>query len=165
MELRMNPVSDSISDRPRLASAKWIGLSLVVAVLAFLSSPHGPLGGFWRPSPDMPAPTGAQVPLFIFLNVTEAVAFGLGVSFLVFGYGLVRSAVSASRALSIATYLSIGWMLINWWPHDSLHVANGMNLSGLLRIEYGFHVTLIIAAAVLARFFLTVVSTRGLQRS
>ena len=161
----MNSISDSSSGRPRLASARWIGVSVAVAIMAFLSSPHGPLGSFWRPSPDMPAPMGAQVPLFIFLNVTEAVSFGLGVSFLLFGYGLVRSVASASHALSLATYLSIGWMLVNWWPHDSLHQANGMNLSGLLRIEYGFHVTLIIAAAVLARFFVTVSSTRGLRRS
>jgi hypothetical protein len=111
----------------------------------------------------LPTPTGAQVPLFILLNVSESIAFGLGISFLIFGYGLVQTATAASRPLRLAAYCSIGWLLANWWPHDSLHVANGMNVPGLLRIEYGFHITLMIAGAVLARFFYVVLADRGLR--
>ena len=44
-------------------------------------------------------------------------------------------------------YLSIGWFLVSWWPHDNLHIHNGD--------EYGFHVTLIIAAGVLALSLVT----------
>ena len=42
-----------------------------------------------------------------------------------------------------------------WWPHDNLHLHNGMDMQGLLFIEYGFHVTLIIAAGALAFSLLT----------
>lgn len=157
----MSPESDPLSGRRGRNWPKWVGVSFVFAFIAFLASPNGPLGPFWRPSADMPPPSGAQVPLFILLNVTEAVTFGLGVSFLIFGYGLLQSAPSASRALKLAAYLSIGWLLVSWWPHDSLHIANGMNLSGLLGIEYGFHITLMVAGAVLARFFFTLLADRA----
>ena len=124
---------------------KWLVVTLVLAVIAFLASPNGPLGGFWRPSADFPQPTDAQLPLFILLNVAEALAFGLGISFLIFGYPLVQTILPASNGLTLGAHLSIAWLLFSWWPHDSLHVANGLNLSGLLAIEYGFHVTLMVA--------------------
>jgi len=38
-----------------------------------------------------------------------------------------------------------------------------MNVPGLLRIEYGFHLPLMIAGAVLARFFVVVLADRGLR--
>lgn len=65
----------------------------------------------------------------------EVVTFGLGVSFLIFGYPLVQSTLPASKGLTFAVYLSIGWLLANWWPHDSLHIANGLKLNGLIAIE------------------------------
>mgnify|MGYP000870974538 CR=1 FL=1 len=42
----------------------------------------------------------------------------------------------------------------NWWPHDSLHIHIGMDLGGLLALEYVFHITLMVAGIILARFFL-----------
>ena len=36
---------------------KAIGLAVGLAGLAFLANPNGPLGGFWPPSMDFPAPT------------------------------------------------------------------------------------------------------------
>lgn len=134
---------------------KWAAVTLVFAILTFVSSPNGPLGVFWRPSPALPAPAGFQLPLFMLLNAAEAVSFGLGVSFFVFGYPHMRSILPTSRKLTFAAYLSIGWLLANWWPHDSLHLANGFYLNGLLAIEYAFHITLIIAGIILAIFFLT----------
>jgi hypothetical protein len=47
--------------------------------------------------------------------------------------------------LTFAAYLSLAWVLGNWWAHDSLHIHHGLNLVPLLGIEYGFHVTLMIA--------------------
>ena len=142
---------------------KWLVVTLVLAVIAFLASPNGPLGGFWRPSADFPQPTDAQLPLFILLNVAEALAFGLGISFLIFGYPLVQTILPASNGLTLGAHLSIAWLLFSWWPHDSLHVANGLNLSGLLAIEYGFHVTLMVAGVILAYFFFTLVRQRAVQ--
>jgi hypothetical protein len=73
---------------------------------------------------------------------------------LVFGFSAVRGASPNSRLIAWAMYLSIGWLLVSWWPHGHLHQVMGENLQGLLYIEYGFHVTAIIAGLVLAYGFL-----------
>jgi len=132
-----------------------LAVMLVLAFVAVLASPNGPLGVFWRPPVGSPVPTSAQLPLFILLNIAEGLAFGFGVSFLIFGYPMVRAISPASTGLTRAAHISIAWLLANWWPHDSLHMHNGLNLGGLLGIEYGFHITLMIAGVIVAYFFLT----------
>ncbi|MGH7273459.1 MAG: hypothetical protein ACREIQ_03225 [Nitrospiria bacterium] len=138
--------------KPRV---KVLITTLVLGITAFLAAPNGPLGAFWAPHPSVPEATGVQIPLFVIQGVVEALAFGLGVSFLIFGYPLVKAIGPASAAMTRAAHLSIAWFLINWWPHDSLHIHNGLELNGLLAIEYGFHITLIIGGLILAYFFLT----------
>jgi hypothetical protein len=109
----------------------------------------------WPPDPASPTPSGGQLPFFILLSVFEAAAFGLGISFLLFGFPAILRLARSSRLRAWAMYLSVGWFLVSWWPHDNLHLHNGMDLQGLLYIEYGFHVTLILAALVLAFSLLT----------
>ncbi len=139
-------------------SISWIkvaGLTVGLAVIAFLLSPNAPLGGFWRPDAHMPMPTAGQLPHLLLINLAEVIAFGLGMSFLVFGYPLVRAIAPASPRLTRAVHLSITWLLVSWWPHDSLHIHNGMNLNGLIAIEYVFHVTLMATGVILAYFVLS----------
>ena len=152
--------SKALAERTGQNWIKWLAVTLVLAIIAFLASPNGPLGAFWRPSPDFPQPTDAQLPLFILLNATEALAFGFGIAFLIFGYPLVQTFVPATRGLTLAAYLAVAWLLISWWPHDSLHFTNGINMSGLLAIEYGFHVTVMVAGVILVYFFLNVLRGR-----
>ncbi len=161
----MSTESQTLSREANRNWVKWLVVTLVLAAIAFLASPNGPLGGFWRPSADFPKPTDAQLPLFILLNLAEALAFGFGISFLIFGYPLMQTLLPASKGLTLAAHLSIAWLLFSWWPHDSLHVANGMNLNGLLAIEYGFHVTLMITGAILVYFFLALVRQRAAPSS
>ncbi len=137
-----------------------IALTLILGVIAFLLSPNAPLGGFWRPGPDVPMPSSAQLPLFILLNVAEVVTFGLGISFLVFCFPFIRAISPASDLLTRAAHISIAWLLFNWWPHDSLHLHFGLELNGLLAIEYGFHLTLMIAGGILAGFFILLLRER-----
>jgi hypothetical protein len=94
---------------------------------------------------------------FMFEAFVEAVALELGVSFLIFGLPIVRRVEPALRLRAWLIYLSIGWALVSWWPHGSLHVSNGDDMQRLLYIEYGFHVTLVISAAVAAYCFLSLV--------
>jgi hypothetical protein len=82
------------------------------------------------------------------------------VSFLIFGYPLVKALALASEGLARAAHLSIAWFLISWWPHDSLHKHVGLNYDGLLAIEYGFHVTLILAGLIIAYFYVTLLRQR-----
>jgi hypothetical protein len=138
-------------------SAKVVAVTLIAAIVGFLTESHGPLGAFWAPDPSFPLAAGLQIPLFMLLGAIEALAFGLGVSFLLFGYPVLKGIGHATAGATRGAHLAISWILINWWAHDSLHIHNGMDLNGLLRIEYGFHVTLIISGVLLARFFLTLV--------
>jgi len=134
-------------------ATKVVIVTLVFAVLAFLSNAVGPLGGFWRPAADAPNPAGIQRLLFVVLLAVEAIALGLAVSFLLYGFPLVRAVSAASPGLTRAAHLAIGWLLLNWWAHDSLHLHVGMhNVNGLLGIEYGFHFTLIVSGLILLLF-------------
>ena len=124
---------------------KVLLITLGVAVPAFVLSPI-----IWPPDPHMGAPAGLQLLLFMILAALDALTFGLGVAFIRYGLPLVRRAASGSRARTWITFIATAWLLISWWPHDNLHKHNGMDLDGLLRIDYLFHVSMMLAGAVLA---------------
>jgi hypothetical protein len=137
----------------------WVKVLLVTVLIAAPAMVLGPV--IWPPAAGGPQPTGSQLPFFILLALTESVLFGLGISFLLFGLPVVRRVSPDSKARAWAMYLSIGWLMISWWPHDNLHISNGNDLQGLLYIEYGFHFTLMIAALVLAYCFLSLIRQRS----
>lgn len=131
----------------------WVKVALVTVVLAVVTMVLGPV--FWPVAEGGAQPTSGQLVFFIALEVIQCLAFGLGVSFLLFGLPLVRRASPNSRLLAWAMYLSIGWLLVSWWPHGHLHQVVGEDFQGLLYIEYGFHVTAIVAGLVLAYGYLS----------
>jgi len=57
-------------------------------------------------------------------------------------------------------YLSIGYLMVSWWPHLNLHTHNGMNLQGLLYIDYFFHLPLEVAGVALAVCFISLMRKR-----
>src|SRR5215203_2893869 len=132
-------------------------VALLTAICALPAMVLGRI--IWPPALDSPVPSSGQMPFFIILAACEALAFGLGVSFLAFGLSLVRRlrAAGLPRWLALVTYLSAGWLLVSWWPHDNLHIHTGEDLQGLLYIEYGFHVTLMVAGGIVAYSFLSLV--------
>lgn len=138
----------------RRAWVKVLVVTLLVTVPAFL------LGHvIWHPLGVAPSP--GQMPFFMGVSFFEALALGLGVSFLVFGLPLVRSVSADSRLRVWLMYLGIGWALVSWWPHGNLHMSNGDNMQRLLYIEYVFHVTLVISAAIVAYCFLSLLRERN----
>ncbi len=140
-------------------SVSVLGITLGLGIFAFVA---GPL--IW------PSPVGASTPysvygglapFFIAVALAEDLLFGAGVAFVIFGLPLVRSAAS-SPVMTWAAYLSIAWALVSWWPHDNFHRMTAGNLGvPLLLIEYGFHITLMLTALVIAWFFLSVLRTSG----
>jgi hypothetical protein len=120
-------------------------ITVPVAIAAFLLSPI-----LFPPADTGVEPTAAQIPLFVFLGVGDAVLLGLGVSFLVFGYPVLRRVSPDSKARAWAMYISIGYLMVSWWPHLGMHASNGMDLHGLLVIDFLFHLPLEVAGAVLA---------------
>lgn len=120
-------------------STKVLIITLVCAIPAFL------LGNVLWPASTEIAPTSTQLPFFIILAAVEAITFGLGVSFVVLSWNRMQS--------KPLVFFAIAWLLISWWPHDNMHKHNGLDLNGLLVIEYLFHVTLIVCAYIVAHDF------------
>ena len=141
-------------------SSTWIKVVVVSLFAAVAAMVAGPI--LWPTSdpPLFPEPAAAQVPFFVLLQVVTCLTFGLGVSFLMFGLPVVRRASTDSTFRAWFMYLSIGWLLISWWPHGHLHQHNGHDLQGLLYIEYGFHVAAMLAALIVAYGFLSLMRER-----
>ena len=138
---------------------KIAAVTALVAIPAFVLAPM-----LFIPSVEVPQPTSAQLPLFMVLGAFEAIGLGLAVAVLLFGGSWFQKLfVSSGRAR--AAHLSVVWLLGNWWVHDNLHLVNGLKLSGLLAIEYAFHITLMAAGAVLAWVVATGARAQGSERA
>lgn len=110
----------------------------------------------WPHPADAPVPPAGLMPVFIGLGIVDALAFGVGVAFLIFGFP-VLARIGGTGPLTWAAYLGIGWSLVSWWPHLNMHRVNGASFEGLLTIDIIFHLPLIAAMVILAAFFLRVV--------
>ena len=136
-------------------SAKVAAITAAVAVPAFF------LGPVLFPPADIGVePTSTQLPFFLFLAIGDAVLLGLGVSFLLFGLPVMRRVSPDSKMRAWTMYLSIGYLMVSWWPHLNLHTHNGMNLQGLLYIDYFFHLPLEVAGVALAVCFISLMRKR-----
>jgi hypothetical protein len=154
------------------ARRKLVLITVALGTLAFLFGPHAPLGGLiWPETAGLSGePTGLQAGLFALLFAVTALAFGVGSAFAVLCWPAVRDIFGPiRRTLAIAVHISIVWVLWNWWLHDGLHMVVVDSISGLLAIEYAFHVTIMLAGAVLAYAAVTLAGDRrqhaALQRS
>ena len=130
---------------------KWkvLLITLVVGLPAFLLGPM-----LWPPSGGM-APTPGQLPFFIAISAVEALAFGIGIAFLIYGWKMVKMVQKDAKVQGWLLCIAIAWGLISWWPHDNMHISNGENMQRLLYIEYGFHLTLVVCAFIVAYSFFT----------
>jgi hypothetical protein len=120
-------------------------ITLATAVLAFILAPM-----IWPPNLHVSAPVGLQLVLFMILAALNALTFGLGVAFICYGLPLVLRVADGSRASTWISFIATAWLLISWWPHDNMHKHNGMDLNGLLVIDYVFHVSMMVAGLALA---------------
>ena len=145
--------------KPRMSNRTIAIITIVLAIVAVLASPNGPLGFFWRPAPGSAAPAGFQLPLFIIINIAEGVTFGYGIAFMLFGRQYVTDLLPSRPTLASLAYLGLVWNMVSWWPHDSMHIHIGENLNGLLMIEYIFHMTLMAGAAIVAYYVINVART------
>jgi hypothetical protein len=125
---------------------------VVLALVVVWTAASVPIGlAIWPPAAG--APPGRLLPFFMIVSLFEGAAFGLGVVFLVFGRRLI-GARRPLRSLTGAAYLSLAWLLLNWWPHDGLHRSGfGRTFAGVATIDMAFHTTLILGAAVVTVFF------------
>ncbi|MDQ6771840.1 MAG: hypothetical protein M3024_02435 [Candidatus Dormibacteraeota bacterium] len=129
-----------------------------IAALAIgLGAPAFVLGRvIWPSPPGAQVPPASLLPFLIVPAVFESLALGAGVAFLVAG-GRALARLGQPRWLTLATYASVGWTLVSWWPHSNMHRAN-TSLQGLAAIDWTFHITLIVAAGVIAVFVYRMIS-------
>ena len=128
----------------------WLKFLLITLIIGIPAFALGPI--IWTPSPDI-KPTASQIPFFIFLSAIEALLFGFGIAVIIYGWKLVKKVPLPSKNRTLAAFVSLEWLLVSWWPHDNLHIHNGMNAQGLLYIDYIFHVTIIITSLILVHYF------------
>ncbi len=138
---------------------KMLLITLIVGVPAFFLGPV-----IWPPSPDI-QPTQAQMPFLIVLSAVEALAFGFGVAFILYGGRLIKRLAGGVGKAAGAMHGSLAWILVSWWPHDNLHIHNALNVNGLIVIEYLFHFTVIVAGLVIAYSFFALFkpATEGIE--
>ena len=116
----------------------------------------------WPDLADAVPPSSFQIPFFIGVSALESLAFGVGASFLIFGWKFM----SGRSTTEWLTFFSAIWGLVSWWPHDNLHRTIHMgDYNQLIRIEYGFHFTLIIAGVIIASFLWKTFSVRSTSAS
>ena len=125
----------------------WL-LTFVIAVVGFV---------LWKPlvlnnAPDTATdPHGAVLVGFIAETAFSSLAMGFGISLLVFGGRVVSALPESARRSGRVVQLSLVWLTAPWLIHEGLHVTNGDGRwSRLLGIEFGFHLTSYIAAALAA---------------
>ncbi|MGI5175172.1 hypothetical protein ACQEVZ_02425 [Dactylosporangium sp. CA-152071] len=108
----------------------------------------------WPDPPGAITPPADLLPYFLSLSVVESLLFGAGVAYAIVGLPVARRATKPA-ALDWAVYLSVCFMLLSWWPHDNMHrVLAHHDFAGLARIEYLFHVPLMVGAACVALYTL-----------
>ncbi len=136
-------------------SGHWLKWPVVAVPVAALVAPLSFV--LWPAPPGATAPPPSVLPALVAIAVViPALSFGVGVAFALFGRPLIDGGVSP--ALSRATYLSVAWLLLNWWPHSNFHrVASGWQ--SIIAIDFAFHTTVIVASVVVAAYCLE--SARG----
>jgi hypothetical protein len=102
------------------------------------------------------------MPAYLALAIVEALAFGLAVAFLLFGWPALRGLALGRPWLNRVLFVSLAWLMGNWWIHDGLHMNVGLDMERLLYIEYGFHLTLLACGGALELGLLA--AMRGARR-
>nr|BFD88944.1 hypothetical protein KitaXyl93_03040 [Kitasatospora sp. Xyl93] len=91
---------------------------------------------------------------FRLLYLCENLAFGAGVAFLVLGFPAVLRQ-GRSFGLSLLAHLSVGWLLVSWWPQDNLYrLTAATDWPRQTAMVFAFNVPLMLAAVVLVVFLL-----------
>lgn len=134
---------------------KMILVTILVGVPAFFLGPQ-----LLPPGHDVPQPPAHLLPAYMAIAAVEALAFGFAVAFAAFGWESIRELRLGVPWLNGALFVSILWLVGNWWLHDSLHIHVGLDMGRLVFIELAFHMTLLACGLVLAFGFLRLARAR-----
>lgn len=131
-----------------------MGRKIEALLITFLLGTFSLLFGeiFWPPSATL-TPTIEQVMYFLPLYAVEAALFGAGVAFAFMAFPLIKKTPGHLRSHLWYVYISMVWLLVSWWPHERLHLFVGTDVQKTLYVDYGFHLTTVIASLTLAISF------------
>lgn len=119
------------------------------ATFGLLFSPFGPIGSRVWPEPNnVVVPTAMQSNLLLGYTLLGGIAMGLALAFLVLGWGYTKRTFAGRPRLAALVHVSVVWILGNFWVHDNLHLVNGLNVDGIIAIDYTFHSTIMLATLV-----------------
>lgn len=142
----------------------WVKVLIITLIFGIVSFLLGDV--FWPMAESEVAPTAQQLPFLIVVMIIESIAFGLGISFLILGWPLVKKVAHGSKFTAWSLYIGATWYMVSWWPHDRLHMSmEHGDYWSLIAVEYGFHVTLILAGALIAKGFFDVMKWYGSHSS
>jgi hypothetical protein len=145
------------TDRPRFSNRLFF-LGIAIGIIAYFAG-----GVIWPPSIVLRF-TGLELVLSNAFYLFETLAFGWGISFLIWMLPRVEI-LRKERWLNFnAAALSVGWLLLSWWPHDRLHLTNYESVHSFLYIEYGFHIPTIVAIFIVAYYFFRFLEAYGGMR-
>lgn len=94
-------------------------------------------------------PTFLQSGLFLVLSLVEAISFVIGIMLLYVARKKLNKMEEAYKKYFSRIVYPVSFLLVSWGPHDWAHVHNNLGISGLLLVEYGFHVTSMIALVII----------------
>ena len=129
--------------------SKIIFITLLFGVPAFLSERV-----LWPDAAGIPIPSAIQLPFFIILSIIQSALFGFGIAFVSLFWKKAHSVSLTKGRIVSAVFISLAWLLVSWWPHANFHRAVGNDIQELLYVEYGFHLTNIIASVIVAYGFI-----------
>ena len=128
-------------------SKRWqmFFVTVVVGLAAFFTGPK-----IWPMGHEVPMPPPNLLPGYIALSAVEALAFGFAVAFAIFGWPAIRDLGLGARWLNKMLFVTLCWIMGNWWVHDNLHMHIGFDMNRLFYIELGFHMTMLACGLALA---------------
>lgn len=127
---------------PRRTNVAGLVTGTLAGLVTYLAEPL-------LPSPTMEVHGGQLVQLMI-IGAFESLAVAAAVWFAIAAFPHVRR---IGDAATWTTYVSVIWLLASWWPHDKLHARiDPHNMGTLLKVEWGFHVTLVLAGIIVGKY-------------
>ncbi len=105
----------------------------------------------WPDTPSSIVPPPNLLPFFLVPSLLEALAFGGGIAFLLVARPTGASDTQ-SQPLTTAAYVSTAWLLLAPWLHGNLHRHLGFDLTSIARIEWAIHLTMLLAAVIVALY-------------
>ncbi|NTV31100.1 hypothetical protein HGA91_03955 [candidate division WWE3 bacterium] len=100
-----------------------------IAIVAFLISPYGPLGWFWRPAVELPINGFMASLAYVLMLIVRVICFGYAVSFLLFKWKKLPALPSLSLAATRLFVAITALLTASWWVTSS--ISEVMRLSGL----------------------------------